>query len=203
MGFRALEDTPKQGRPRLLEVSPELTEVICEALEDGMFVREAAALAGVTVDSVYRWIREGTRDKRDGKETPESEFSDAIKIAMASAEREALQAIRTAGMMPQFWPAKAWFLERRYPEKYGRKDRVEMEHSGQQGLGVANVDNTLSERLDDESKREAAKEIARNLAIIGKPDDGSKRGAGNVRESSDEWEIEDSESLSLPEWETD
>lgn len=205
MAFQPVSPGTRQesrGRPRLLDMNDSLSETLADYLKQGLYMREACALAGVSRDSVYSWLRQGSKDRKEGNDTPEARFSDIIKRAMAEAESDAISAVRAAGKNPAFWQAEAWFLERRYPDKYGKRDRVALEHSGQMGIGVASVDKPLSERLNDEDKREAAKDIARSLAIIGSGTGSPIRGADSPSEPSDEWEGEDSESPSLPEWET-
>ena len=201
MTFKPIE-AKNRGRPRLLDMDDSVAETLADYLREGLYMREACALAGVSRDSVYSWLKQGTKDRKEGIESPEAAFSDIVKRAMAEAEADAVKRVRAAGAMPQFWQAEAWFLERRYPDKYGKRDRVALEHSGQMGIGVATVDKPLSERLNDEDKREAAKDIARSLAIIGSGTGSPIRGADSLSEPSDEWEGEDSEASSLPEWET-
>lgn len=190
-----------RGRPPLLDATPELAEEMAEYLEDGLYIQEACTLAGVSKSSVYKILRKGTADIEAGESTPEADFTHAIKRALASAERESLKAVRAAGKLPQFWAADAWYLERRYPGKYGKKDRVALEHSGSMGIGVATVDKPLSERLNDEEKRAAAKDIARSLAIIGSGTGSPIRGADSPSEFGNEWEGEDTEPSSLSEFE--
>jgi hypothetical protein len=46
---------------------------------------------------------------------------------MATFEHDALKRIQDHGARE--WTADAWRLERRFPEKYGRRDRVSHHHS--------------------------------------------------------------------------
>jgi transposase len=210
MGFKQLtpavneiEPQETRGRPRKLRMQPELTEELCGYLEKGLFLREACALAGVHNESVYSWMRKGVNDQNKELNTPEADFAGAVKRAMAKAEENALEGIRTAGQYPQFWAANAWYLERKFPEKYGKRDRVALEHSGHMAMGVANLDKPLSERLEGDDKIEAAKRIAESLAILGSGSNGSIGGSGIVRSFGDDGEIEDTEPFTIPEWEVD
>ena len=49
------------------------------------------------------------------------QFYDAVKEAEQTAELACLAEIRQDGS----WQSKAWVLERRYPERWGRKDRLD------------------------------------------------------------------------------
>ena len=53
------------------------------------------------------------------------EFVEAVKKAEAEAEVESVALIRRSAQDGQ-WQAAAWFLERRKPSDWGRKDRHEI-----------------------------------------------------------------------------
>ena len=74
----------------------------------GAPIRTAARAAGVSDDSIARW-----------RETDPS-FADAIKKAEADAVLKAVGLIRAASA--KNWTAAAWFLERRHPEDWAKRD---------------------------------------------------------------------------------
>jgi hypothetical protein len=86
----------------------------------------AAPAAGISHWSVMRWIREGNvlRDQGLG---PDDDIRIRLSIdlnqARAVRATRALIAIEKAANNPQNWTAAAWYLERNYPELYGRQDR--------------------------------------------------------------------------------
>lgn len=132
------KETKMQGRINtFLNDASRLADFL-DALTSGLYMREACALVGVSTQTVYSTLRTGKIDlKAHREDTPEAQFAINVQQAMATAERDSLTRIRTASAInPAFWAADAWFLERRYPEKYGRKDRVAMEHSGDVGFSV-------------------------------------------------------------------
>ena len=79
---------------------------------------------------MYSDIRSGERKAKSGKYR---EFMEAIKKAEHEAE------VRMVAMwqkhMPENWQAIATFLERRYPDRWGRK-RLDIEHSGEIGIKI-------------------------------------------------------------------
>ncbi len=78
----------------------------------------AAGYAGIHVDTMNEWAAAGERgDPRY------SDFSAALKAADALAGMKALHALE----VDDAWQAKAWILERRWPEEYGRRDAVKVE----------------------------------------------------------------------------
>jgi hypothetical protein len=48
-------------------------------------------------------------------------IAEAIETAAALAESEAVRHVRKAGEHPQFWAASMTYLERRYPDRWGRR----------------------------------------------------------------------------------
>ena len=53
------------------------------------------------------------------------ELMEAVKNASAVAESRAIQTI----LADDSWQSKAWFLERRFPERWRRKDRLDAHHT--------------------------------------------------------------------------
>jgi hypothetical protein len=106
---------------------------IVYAIQLGNYTSVAVEAASVARSTFYAWMRRG----RTGEE-PYASFRNAVRAAEAVAEASAIQVIR--GAAQKQWQAAAWFLERKFPDRWGRKDRTE--HSiaphapGAQGRGV-------------------------------------------------------------------
>lgn len=98
------------GRPTKL--TPELADAIIESVRAGNYLETAAALHGLSYETVRAWAREGERAKGGLKHR----FSASLKSASADAEATALKVITEAGK--EHWQAMAWRLERRYPKKW-------------------------------------------------------------------------------------
>lgn len=113
------------GRPTKL--TPEIQAKIVEALRAGNYIETAAAYAGINKTTLYDWLKRGARDKSG----PYHTFSNAVEKAMADAEMRDVLLIANAAK--ENWQAAAWRLERKYPDKWGRKDRIsaQVEHSGE------------------------------------------------------------------------
>ncbi len=106
-------------------LTPEVHDRIVEALRSGCYLETAAAYAGVPRATFYEWLRRG----RAGDGDRFVRLADAIEKALADAELRDLLTIARASESQ--WQASAWRLERRYPEKYGR--RQVLQHEGPQG----------------------------------------------------------------------
>jgi hypothetical protein len=55
-------------------------------------------------------------------------FWNSIKKAKYEGEAHAVEGIKAAG--EKNWTAYAWLLERMYPDRWGKRQRVEMKHEG-------------------------------------------------------------------------
>lgn len=91
---------------------------ILKDLADGQTRACAAERAGIGERTLARWVSKGRRG-----EEPYAAFVAAIKKAERDAEAEAVNDIRQAGK--KNWTARAWWLERKFPESWG-KDAIEL-----------------------------------------------------------------------------
>lgn len=119
---------PGKTRGRPTKLTPELSREICDYVRMGNYVETAAAIAGISKDSIYRWLKKGA----NAKSGIFREFSDAVKKAQAEAEARDVGLIGRAAK--DQWQAAAWRLERKFPDRWGRKDRVE--HTGRDGQPI-------------------------------------------------------------------
>lgn len=107
---------------RKLKCTPELINQIAALVSSGNYIETACQISGISRSTFYDWKKKGEEGKR-----PFLEFLDTIKKAEAIAEAKRIQLISQAS--EENWQAAAWYLERRFPERWGRK-KVDMEHSG-------------------------------------------------------------------------
>ena len=143
------------GRPT--KYSLEVQNKIVAAMQHGAYIETAAAYAGISKDTLHRWLKLGARAKTAGKSSRFVAFSDAIERAMADCELRDLETIglfarglpveihhekttvdahghtstetKVERRIERHWTAAAWRLERKHPERWGRK----MELSGPGG----------------------------------------------------------------------
>jgi hypothetical protein len=94
----------------------ETTERICALLRAGNYDGVAARAAGVAPSTFYEWLQRGRTD-RAGDE-PYRDFRE--RVVKARAEGEAVHVARIAQAAQEDWHASAWFLERSYPDRWGR-----------------------------------------------------------------------------------
>lgn len=99
--------------PRPTKRTPEVEAKICEVLRSGNTRRAACDYAGISQDSFGRWLESS------------ADFADAIKKAEAHCEVRNVALIQKAS--EENWTAAAWWLERRRPDDWARKDKLQHE----------------------------------------------------------------------------
>lgn len=102
------------GRPS--KFTPERVDTLVKWLKLGYYIDEACSMAGIHRDTYYAWLK-----KADEGIQEFSDFSDTIKKARAEAEGAHIMNIRKAADNG-VWQASAWFLERAYPTRWGKKN---------------------------------------------------------------------------------
>lgn len=134
------------GRPKKDITSPTFQDAFLEYLREGMSFKEASALVGASPQTLRKYVREGMQDVEGGRDTAIGEFAVEVNKAMAEAKHLRVQALNNASANPAFWAAAAWWLERRYPQEFGRQDRVNMNMTGQLNVGISQVEITDEEK---------------------------------------------------------
>ena len=120
------------GRPTKL--TSELQSRIVQAIQAGNYIETAAAYAGISKNTLFDWLRRGAREKERvaGKprarvrkeEAPYVEFSDSVEKALAEAEVRDVVNVMKAADGGQ-WQASAWRLERKFPDRWGHKAKIQ------------------------------------------------------------------------------
>jgi transcriptional regulator with XRE-family HTH domain len=136
---------------RPTKLTTELIEEISNWLKMGYYQEDAATMVGISPSTYYEWMKKGDKvtEKEDdkilgtGEESPNSlvisedieivnmfqEFSEAVKKARAEAEGAHIRNIRRASDNG-VWQASAWWLERSFPKKWGKRSSLELSGEG-------------------------------------------------------------------------
>ena len=73
-------------------------------------------MAGITNRAIQIWMQ-----RADEGDTRYDAFANVVRAAEALAESNAVRNVRAAGKDARFWAAEMTWLERRYPDKWGRR----------------------------------------------------------------------------------
>ncbi len=95
------------------KLTPERSQIILEALEDGMTQRDASMLAGISEDTLCLWKRNN------------SDFSEQMAQSVIKYKQKILKGIQKAG--EKDWKALAYLAERRFKRDFSPEVRYESE----------------------------------------------------------------------------
>jgi len=104
---------------RRTKLTPDTKEDIVKALRAGNSRRDSALYAGVSETTFYSWMARG----REG-EPLYSEFLEAVEKAEAQSVVRNVAIIQRAA--EETWQAAAWWLERKRPDDWGRRQRMDI-----------------------------------------------------------------------------
>jgi hypothetical protein len=116
-----VEVNRRNGRRVKIEHSPDTQERFINAIRAGNYANVAAQYAGIHVATYFRYMQLGAEQTRGVYR----DFHDAVKAAEAEAEARAVANVQLAAQQGQ-WTASAWMLERKHPERWGRRERREI-----------------------------------------------------------------------------
>ena len=145
-----------KGRTPLFLHDKESADKFLSAIRLGVSYKSACEYAGYSESSFYEWKQkaEGKYSAHDNYDREVyAEFMDTVKRTEQSGKISLLTMINK----DETWQSKAWILERRFPEEFGRIDRMEV--TGKDGGVIKqesvnyNTELTLEEakQLDSDS----------------------------------------------------
>lgn len=142
--------------------SQERAEKLLQAVRSGNHLSVAARFAGISYDTLKRWVL-----KADEPGAPEElrEFAESLERARAESEVIALAKIQRAASEGA-WQASAWFLERSWPERWGRRETNRIEIIGNESAPVRVVAGI---ELDDASMTALAQRLATRTKELENP----------------------------------
>ncbi len=106
---------PRPGHPSVLQ-EPEKVQLLLASLTDGNYRETACRMAGIAKQTFYNWAK-----RAEAGDEGAIALMDAVEKAEAAAESETVRNVRNASKLPQFWAAGMTWLERKSPEKWGRR----------------------------------------------------------------------------------
>jgi hypothetical protein len=136
------------GRPT--DLTPEVAAQICADVAQGLPKEKVCWAAGVSEQTLYRWIEWGTAD--DAKE-PYRSFCEALKKAEAEATRYFYKEIKDAKAGE--WQKWARIWEGLQPSVFARMPAYRVEVTGANGGPIESVTNVVG-ASDEEIERLAA-----------------------------------------------
>ena len=109
----------KPGRPTKLKRA--MISEVADLLRKGNYIETVCAIVGITVETFYRWVKEGARTERTTN--LKYLFSKAVKRSLAEAETSIVEKIRDAIDKGDV-KIGIDFLRRRHPTRWGVRQLV-------------------------------------------------------------------------------
>ena len=86
------------------------------ALSDGNYRETACRISGLSTSTLHKKLK-----LAEAGDEAAIAFREAVEKHEAEAESETVRNVRHASKLPQFWAAGMTWLERKSPEKWGRR----------------------------------------------------------------------------------
>ena len=98
-------------------LTKELGKKICHLVAQGNYPSSACEQVGVPSGTFFGWLKRGETTSDE----PYKSFAGALRMAESISESNAIAEI----VESTDWRARAWFLERRYPDRWNAKTNSE------------------------------------------------------------------------------
>lgn len=100
---------------RKLKLTPQLIKQCVDLIRAGNTLKASYCYLGIAERTFFRWLSEGEKADKGIKR----QFWQKVRGAEAEVDIRNIVIIQEAAQVD--WRAAAWFLERRFPHKWGRK----------------------------------------------------------------------------------
>lgn len=105
------------GRKTKLE--DDIQQRLILAIERGLTIVDACEYSGISEKTYYNWLNKDTTQIKDDDDRKKFvQFLQDIKKAQSECQMYCLDFI----MKDKSWQSKAWLLERRFPDRWAKKD---------------------------------------------------------------------------------
>jgi len=132
---------------------------IIDLVRAGNGVTTAAKAVGVMPSTVYKWVRNGTEDIANEKDTEYSDFVVRLRTADATFETSIYEVLVNASQESGKEYMIQWILERKYPERFSLKKKQDLNINTKSGAGVTvtfetGFDPSMKRTLEEEKEVE-------------------------------------------------
>ena len=145
-----------EGAPT--KCTPEIQEIMLESVSMGLPIRFACDRAGISHAAHYDWLR-----RAENGEQPYLDYSSAMKKAKANAVLVRLSRIDAAAEAGA-WQADMTYLERVYPDEFGRREAHSVRIGQDPDLAPVKVETEVELILKDPEAIALASALSQRLA---------------------------------------
>lgn len=147
---------------RPTKLTDAMQKAILEGIRLGLTYERSAEFSGITGRTFYNWKARGEKAK-SGRYF---QFVHALKKAEIEGETECLRLIKAAAQEPRHWQASAWLLERRYPDRYGKRIRQDIYDARQPVIELVKNGTVTFEQAENEFGSELARELFATAGVV-------------------------------------
>ena len=133
---------------RKTKLTPTLQDEIVKRIRAGNYIKVACQAVGISHTAYFDWIKKGEEGI-----SPYSEFLYLVKRAESAAHVHFVAII--ASQAPTQWQAAAWWLERKFPDKWAKKEKIDIK----QELVTSKEVETIEARFSHLSAKELNKYV--------------------------------------------
>ncbi len=130
-------------RPIPRKLNDGMIKALYEAISRGNYAVVACQLAGIEEKTYYEWLRQADIDIENGLTAEESYYvrlKQSVKEAESKAEDEMVQVVREAATKKREWLPATVFLERRHPDRWGRRERKQVDINETRQIRITHVE---------------------------------------------------------------
>lgn len=120
------------------KLTDNLIKIVEKEISDGNYITTVCQAHGINRTTFYEWKRRGEK----ASSGIYRDFYEAVNRAEAESEKKYVGVIKDAANTGT-WTAAAWWLERRYPDRWGKREKVDVTSGGKpiQPLDLKNLSN--------------------------------------------------------------
>jgi len=153
-----------KGTGRPTKLTPELQENICKYIAEGNYLSVACQAVGITPVTYSNWLDKAQEEEKNGggmyfsflcavkRAEAEQEATIVARLVDAAMPGERKRVVRTDDEGKQTieitetggeWLSAATYLERRHPDRWGRKDRTRVDINETKEITITHVEYNL------------------------------------------------------------
>ncbi len=137
-----------RGRP--LKLNDGMITALSDVIAKGNYAVTACQLCNIDEATLWLWGKQGKADIDAGRETIYSKLVLSLKRAEAKAEAKLVQVVRESAEVKRDWIPAMTMLERRHPDRWGRKDRLAVDVKKEERIQITQVTVTRPEIIEGE-----------------------------------------------------
>ena len=121
-------------------------EKICEGVLKGNYISTVCKSVGISTSTYRNWKKRGELG-----EEPYATFLEKVTECEAQAEMDILSVIYTSAIDQGNWLSSAWILERKYPNRFGKREQMALQTDNDFKLEISTAKSPYE--LGEEEKK--------------------------------------------------